>query len=168
MNIRFKFQAMVTRLHSPRTYSRPRGDTTEAERCFDDAEHWLRRLFAQDAERTAPRRLQPMRHRLDRRRLLEPFAQRRMMRLSAHRDDRLDTGLLASLYVARAEIAGVGQQMTLPKASGNAPPRALRPGGSPASVRPGSCRWASGPRRSPPPAGCPPPPPPAQLANLIP
>jgi len=93
-NIRFIFQAMVTRLHSPRALSSPRIEKlTESEHEFDDAEHRFRRLFAQGIGRPAFRRLQPMRHRLDRRRivrrgrrLFETLARGGMMRLMAHRN----------------------------------------------------------------------------------
>ena len=58
-----------------------------------------------------------MRHRLDRRRILwsrrrlfEAFSQRRMMRLTAHGDQRLDPCLLARLDIRRAEITRVRQQ----------------------------------------------------------
>src|SRR5208337_2680439 len=76
---------------------------TESERRFDDAEHRLRDLLAQRVKRPACRRRQPMRHRLDRRwmlrrfrRRLEALGQRRMMRLTAHGDQRFDPRLVAS------------------------------------------------------------------------
>jgi len=43
--------------------------------------------------------------------LLEALVQRRMMRLTAHRDRRLDARLFASLDIGRAEIACVRQQI---------------------------------------------------------
>ena len=116
-NIRLMFQAMVTRLHSPRPPARPRSENYESQRRFDDPEHRLRHLLAQHVKRPARRRLQPMRHRLDRRwilrrfrRRLEAFGQRRMIRLTAHGDQRFDPRLVASRDVRRAEIAGIRQQ----------------------------------------------------------
>ncbi len=68
-------------------------------------------------KRPACRRLQPMRHGLDRRRIFgrfrrrfEALGQRRMMRLTAHGDQRLDPRLRASRDIRRAEIARVRQQ----------------------------------------------------------
>ena len=65
----------------------------EPERRFDDAEHRLRSVFALGVELPAFRRPEPMRHGFDRRRIvrrgrrfLEAFGERRMMRLTAHRD----------------------------------------------------------------------------------
>src|SRR5271154_3962989 len=90
---------------------------TESEHGFDDAEHRFRGLLAQGIERPALRRLQPMRHRRDRRwifwrgrRRLESFLQRWMMRLTAHGNQRFDPRLLASLDIRRAEITRVRQQ----------------------------------------------------------
>ncbi len=90
---------------------------TESQRRFDDPEHRLRHLLAQRVKRPACRRLQPMRHRLDRRwilrrfrRRLEELGQRWMMRLTAHGDQRFDPRLVASRDVRRAEIARIRQQ----------------------------------------------------------
>src|SRR5208337_229315 len=89
---------------------------TETQRRFDDPEHRLRHLLAQRVKRPACRRRQPMRHRLDRRwilrrfRRLEALGQGRMMRLTAHGDQRFDPRLVASRDVRRAEIAGIRQQ----------------------------------------------------------
>src|SRR5271166_2820704 len=83
---------------------------TETQRRFDDPEHRLRHLLAQRVKRPACRRRQPMRHRLDRRwilrrfRRLEALGQGRMMRLTAHGDQRFDPRLVASRDVRRAEI----------------------------------------------------------------
>src|SRR5271165_4564877 len=49
------------------------GKLTESQRRFDDPEHRLRDLLAQRVKRPACRRLQPMRHRLDRRWILRRF-----------------------------------------------------------------------------------------------
>ncbi len=118
-NIRFKFlgHGHETPLAANLLEAAQR-ELTEPERKFDDAEHRFWRVFVQGVERSAPRRLQPMRHRLDRRQVFRRFgrrrealAQRRVMRLSAHRDHRLDARLFASLDIGRAEITRVRQQM---------------------------------------------------------
>ena len=73
---------------------------TESQCRLDDSEHRLRHLLAQRVKRPACRRRQPMRHRLDRRWILRRFrrrcealGQRRMMRLTAHGDQRFDPRL---------------------------------------------------------------------------
>ena len=111
------FQAMVTRLHSARAREAAQQKLTESQRRLDDSEHRLRHLLAQRVKRPACRRRQPMRHRLDRRWILRRFrrrcealGQRRMMRLTAHGDQRFDPRLVASRDVRRAEIAGIRQQ----------------------------------------------------------
>ena len=90
---------------------------TESQRRFDDPEHRLRDLLAQRVKRPACRRLQPMGHGLDRRwmfrrlrRRFEALGQRRVMRLTAHCDQRFDPRLRASRDIRRAEIAGIRQQ----------------------------------------------------------
>ena len=67
----------------------PQRKLAESEHRFDDAEHRFRRLFAQGVESPALRRLQPIRHGFDRRRIfrrrrhrLEALLQRQMMRLT--------------------------------------------------------------------------------------
>src|SRR5512136_3456775 len=89
----------------------------EAHHRFDDPEHRLGRLLAKRIELSPFGRLQPMCVRLDRRRLprrrrrlCKAFVERRMMRLTAHGDDRLDARLLAGVDVVLAEIARVRQE----------------------------------------------------------
>src|ERR1700683_753642 len=90
----------------------------ESEHRLDYAEHGFRGLLAQRVERPACRRFQSMGHRLDRRRLFrrlrrrrEALAQRKVVRLTAHRDYGYDAGLLAGFDVVGAEIAGVREQI---------------------------------------------------------
>ena len=80
-------------------------------RRFDDAEPRLRRLLAQTVKLLALRRLQAMRHHLDRRRVVrrrrcrgKAFGQRLMVRLPTHRDQRIDPRRRAGLHIGLAEI----------------------------------------------------------------
>src|SRR6202034_4345287 len=83
---------------------------------FDDAEHRFGGLFAQPVEFPAPRRLEPMRHLLQRCRAVgwgfwrrgEALLPTEMMARGPHRDQRLDLGRHALLDVALTQIATVG------------------------------------------------------------
>ena len=84
---------------------------------FDDAKHRFGGLFAQRVQLPAPRRLQPMRHLLQRgRRVGRGFRSggkalfpAHMMARAPHRDQRLDLGRRALLDVALTEIPTVGE-----------------------------------------------------------
>jgi len=85
-------------------------------RC-DDAEHRFGCLFAQRVELSAPRRLQPIRHLLQRGRRVGRGVERggkalfsaHMMASASHRDQRFDLDRRATLDVGLTEIATVGE-----------------------------------------------------------
>src|SRR5271156_1818412 len=83
---------------SARVFQSAQRKLTESEDRFDNAEYRLRGLFAQGIKRAALRRLHAMRHGFDRRRIFgrrqrwfEALLQRRIMRLTARRDQRFDS-----------------------------------------------------------------------------
>lgn len=110
-NIRFMFHAMVTRLHSPRTLSRPRRRNWQNPSTdLMDSKYWLGGLLAQDVALLARFGLQPMAHRCQCRWMLrcgrsvrETFGQREVVRLPSHRNHRFDPGG-AGVHVGLAEM----------------------------------------------------------------
>src|SRR5580704_10993852 len=102
------FQAMVTTLHSPRTWSIPRSRNRRKPMAdLMMAEHRFRHLLAQSIELRAFLRVQPVGHRLERcgilrsrRRIGEAFAQGGMTRQPSHGDERRDLRPIAAVTLA--------------------------------------------------------------------
>jgi hypothetical protein len=92
-NIRLTFQAMVITLPRRAPCRAAQRKLTESERPFDDAKHRFRGLFAQSIDLPAFRRLQPKRHRLDRRRIPGPAAPEVAARRPTTRSPRSSTDI---------------------------------------------------------------------------